>query len=178
MQRELRMYGMTPYQLTGMQGGIQFGHAVQEYNNMVINLLKGVIRGERLSHEDSDLIDKFTDWAENHKTFIVLDGGTTNNFPERLGSLNSHLLKLQERGIICATFSEPDLGDQLTGFVFLVDERVFNRELWPNYDGTCYIDGTPEATEFWNWKMKFSDDEKEANNIVFLREWLPKFRLA
>ena len=178
MEREYRMYGMTPYQLSGIQAGIQFGHAVQEYNNIVVNLLKGVIRGERLSHEDSDVIEKFTDWSDNHKTFIVLNGGTTNNFPERLGTLNSSMLQLQERNILCVPFYEPDLGDQLTAFVFLVDERVFDRNKWPNYDGSFYIDGTPEATEYYSWKMKFAETEEEANNIVFLREWLPTFKLA
>ncbi len=31
-----------------------------------------------------------------------------------------------------ATFHEPDLGDQLTAVVFLVDERVWNLDKWPD----------------------------------------------
>jgi hypothetical protein len=75
----------------------------------------------------------YDDWADNWKTFIILNGGTTNNNPERLGSLNQHLLNITQAGIKVATFHEPDLGDQLTAFVFLVDERVYNRELYADF---------------------------------------------
>ena len=73
---------------------------------------------------------------------------------------------------------EPDLGDCLTSVVFLVDDRVFDRVTWPEYDGLTYDDGTPDPTEYWEWKMKFSESEIEADKIVWLRDWLPKFRLA
>ena len=33
-----------------------------------------------------------------------------------------------------AQFNEPDLGDQLTAVVFIVDERVFNRKEYPNFE--------------------------------------------
>jgi hypothetical protein len=49
---------------------------------------------------------------------------------------------------------------------------------WPEYDGLTYDDGTPDPTEYWEWKMKFSESEIEADKIVWLRDWLPKFRLA
>jgi hypothetical protein len=63
--------------------------------------------------------------------------------------------------------------------LFLVDDRVFDREAWPDYSGEYYADGkTPIESEYWEWKMKFADSEKEADQIVFLRGWLPKFRLA
>ena len=58
----------------------------------------------------------------------LLDGGTTNNNPEKLGTLNQIYNTLLENDITCASFCEEDLGDQMTSICFLVDERVFNRK--------------------------------------------------
>jgi hypothetical protein len=42
--------------------------------------------------------------------------------------MEQHLEKLNEIGIVNATFNEPDLNDMLSAVVFIVDERVFNRK--------------------------------------------------
>jgi hypothetical protein len=163
-KRTYRMYGLVPYNLSPIQQGIQFGHAVVEYAQA--NFTQG----------------DYEKWAKHDKTFIILNGGTTNSrrFDGKyVGSLNQHKEDISRAGVSYAYFHEPDLGDQLTAFVFLVDDRVFDREQWPDYNGVFYADGkTPEATEFWNWKMKFSEDEEEADRIVWLRTWLRNFRLA
>ena len=161
--RTYRMYGLVPYNISPIQQGIQFGHAVVEY---------GLLYGDT---------PKYQKWAREHKTFIILNGGTTSTNHLTLGSLNQHASALRmigdEKKI--ALFYEPDLGDQLTAFVFLVDDRVFDREAWPDYDGIYYADGkTPEATAFWHWKMKFAETEEEADRIVWMRNWLRNFRLA
>lgn len=78
-----------------------------------------------------------------------------------------------------AIFHEPDLGDQLTAVVFLVDDRVYDKVAWPDYDGPYYADmKTPEATTYYEWKMKFAETELEADQIVFLRDFLKQFRFA
>lgn len=167
MNRTYRMYGFVPYNLSPIQQGIQFGHAVQEYNNMMII--------------SNNLDDRraFDLWRLNDKTFIILNGGTTNSNPGSFGTLNKYLAELSSIYIPIAAFTEPDLGDQLTAFVFLVDDRVFDREAWPDYSGSYYADGkTPDATEYWNWKMKFATTESEADRIVWLRTWLRNFKLA
>ena len=111
--RTYRMYGFVPYNLSPIQQGIQFGHAVQEYNNMMI--------------VSNSLDDRraFDQWRLNDKTFIILNSGTTNSNPERFGTMNKYLVELSDTYIPVASFREPDLGDQLTAFVFLVDDRVF-----------------------------------------------------
>ena len=158
------MYGLVPYNLSPIQQGIQYGHAVVEY--------------AEVNFAQSD----YRMWAKHDKTFIILNGGTTNSRRfdgDYLGSLNRHKADLANAGIKIADFHEPDLGDQLTAVVFLVDDRVFDREAWPDYNGTFYADGkTPERTEFWEWKMKFAETEAEADKIVWLRTWLRNFRLA
>jgi hypothetical protein len=164
-ERTYRMYGLVPYNLSPIQQGIQYGHAVVEYANDYFHSTEYEI------------------WANRDKTFIILNGGTTNNKLDDAGipkgTLNQHEKILQYHGIKLATFNEPDLGDQLTAVVFIVDDRIFDREAWPNYAGKFY-EGTiiPDEMEYYEWKMKFSNDEKEADRIVFLRDFLSKFRLA
>ena len=175
---ELRLYGLVPYQLTGIQQAIQYGHALQEYNNEIMEIIEDAASGRLVLPDDRREMYKFEQWRKEDKTFIILNGGTTNTNLDHLGTLNEHRLTLREHGIKIADFYEPDLGDQLTAVVFLVDDRVFDREKWPNYVGPTYIDGTPSEGDYWDWKMKFDEDEKEADRIVFLRDYLSKFKLA
>jgi hypothetical protein len=159
--RTYRMYGLVPYNISPIQQGIQFGHAVVEY---------GISHGRSI---------EYNAWSRKDKTFIILNGGTTNTTNANYGTLNTYDDILGINGVRRAKFYEPDLGDQLTAIVFLVDDRVFDRVSWPDYDGPFYADmKTPEATAHYEWKMKFSSNEDEANRIVFLREFLPKLRLA
>jgi hypothetical protein len=161
------MYGLVPYNISPIQQGIQFGHAVVEYG---------------LQFNETPEYQK---WAREDKTFIILNGGTTNvkyaseDSLEHIGSLNNHRQTLWDEDIDFASFFEPDLGDQLTAVVFLVDDRVWDRVTWPDYDGPYYTDmKTPEHTAYYEWKMKFAETEKEASIIVFLRDFLKNFRLA
>jgi hypothetical protein len=183
---ELRMYGLVPYNISPIQQAIQFGHAVVEYGQMI----KGKTQLEII----------YNDWANNWKTFIILNGGTTNHKTSLedglpFGSLNNHLLTLIDNGVEFAQFNEPDLGDQLTSVVFIVDERVFNRKKYPdfedwvidNYGDLIISDGNSyqvakrikESTSkkdqkvYQEW-IKLIGGEKN----VFLRDFLKNFRLA
>jgi hypothetical protein len=183
---ERRMYGLTNYQLTGIQKGIQFLHGVVEYSQMV-NRVGG------------EVLDIYNDWANSHKTVILLNGGTTNHrsgddgLP--FGSLNNHVLTLDENRIDFATFNEPDLGDQLTSVVFIVDERVFNKRKYPDFEDWV-IDNYGDLINGSGSSYQISRRIKESNNKedqkvyqswiktiggeknVFLRDFLKNFRLA
>lgn len=170
---EHRMYGLVPYNLSPIQQGIQFGHAVVEYQQSVkkLPLHKAI----------------YNKWAKNDKTFIILNGGTTNNNPEKMGTLNQHLAAFYFNDIITSEFYEPDLGDQLTAFVFLVDERVFNRTLYPDFVGTPYPwpsnkKPTEKQLSVWqaeNDKNYLSWEEKIGGPTnAFLRDYLKPLRLA
>jgi hypothetical protein len=151
-QLEYRMYGLVPYNISPIQQGIQFGHAVVEYG---------------LKHGKTD---EYKKWAKHDKTFIILNGGTTNNsgYLDTMGTMNKHLVTLKENKIPLSRFHEPDLGDQLTAIVFLIDERVFNKEKYP-------LDTfEPQPEYFWTEKIT----NEELNKIIFLREFLSQFRLA
>jgi DNA-binding transcriptional ArsR family regulator len=160
---ELRMYGLVNYQLTGIQKGIQFGHAVVKYGQMM---------KKSDYYDQSKVYDK---WANEYQTFIILNGGTTNINQISLGTLNQHLKTLNDNGIICADFYEPDLGDQLTAISFIVDERVFNKKKYPDYKDNYIskIMGRNFDINYQNWKKKIGGDKN-----VFLRDFLRKFNLA
>jgi hypothetical protein len=153
MYLEYRMYGMVPYNMSPIQQGIQFGHAVVDYGQTV----RGMGTLEKV----------YNKWANKDKTFIILNGGTTNNNQDRLGTLNKHLLALQEAKIVVQSFCEPDLGDQLTAVVFLVDERVFNKTLYPDF--------TPETFPWSRNKPSEKQvSELEARNAENYKHWVEK----
>jgi len=189
---ELRMYGLVPYNISPIQQGIQFGHAVVEYGQMV-KLPQAM---NKMSIDAPFIYDS---WASNWKTFIILNGGTTNhrNDDEGLpfGTLNQHVLKLDEMNIDFATFNEPDLGDQLTAVVFIVDERVFNKKKYPdfedwvieNYGDLITGDGSAYQVARRIKESKSKEDQKVylswvkivgGEKNVFLRDFLKNFKLA
>lgn len=157
MNDKYRMYGLVPYNLSPIQQGIQFGHAVVEYS------LAPTLQ--------------FNKWAKECKTFIVLNGGTTNNNPEKLGTLNQHLQTLKEMGVKCVTFSEPDLGDQLTAVVFLVEEMVYNKEEYPDFDSEG-IPAIEQSQDEYRWNRDVFGSAEQANKVIEMRTFLSQFRLA
>lgn len=152
---ELRMYGLVNYQLSDIQKGIQFGHAVVEYG---------------LNHSGEK---KYLDWANNHKTFIILNGGTTNSSINQetgnpKGTLNQHAVTLRDMEVPFCYFHEPDLGDQLTAVVFLVDEYVFNKEKYP--------DPRDPFNQNWAWSDHLTNEK--LSKVLQMRDFLKQFRLA
>lgn len=62
---ELRLYSFVNFYLSARQGGIQTGHAS-------VRLLRKYAKlGEAWSYK----LDMVNDWADNHETYIVLNGG-------------------------------------------------------------------------------------------------------
>lgn len=100
----LRMYFFVLYSLSGIQKGIQSGHAALEYAQMY-------------NHED-----EYQDFANNHKTFILLDGGGSNDMIERM-------IELDRFGIHYAEFREPDLNNSVSAIAFIVSEDIYGRKI-------------------------------------------------
>ncbi len=171
------MFGLVPYNISPIQQGIQFGHAVQEYNNDIFELMGEYHRSE-VSIEDKQAIWKFEQWRKEDKTFIILNGGTTN---DTSGTMQDYKCQLEENGIMYSTFFEPDLNDALTAIVFLVDERVFNKKKYPDVDDwieqtkgvSVEHDSTYFKESYKDW-LKFIGGEKNR----FLREFLKPLKLA
>jgi hypothetical protein len=97
----LRMYFFVMYNLSGIQKGIQAGHAAVEYQ-----LKYGKTK-------------KYKDFVKNHKTFILLDGGGSNDMLVREQ-------ELEDLGIKFASFIEPDLNNSVSAIAFIVPEHIYN----------------------------------------------------
>lgn len=122
--KEFRMMGFVPYNISGIQAGIQFGHAVVEYS---------------IDYGNSS---KYIDYAKNYKTFIILNGGTTNSNKESkyYGSMDQTLETIKSLGCIeVSEFREPDLNDGLSAFVFIADEKLFDHYAYPMLEEYQFI---------------------------------------
>jgi hypothetical protein len=186
---EYRMYGLVPYNISSIQGAIQYGHALQEYNNMMIGLREDSYRNV---YDKSPLLVAFDKWRKKDKTFIILNGGTTNDNRDSkwYGSLQQYRDLLIEKYIFFAHFKEPDLNNALSAIVFLVDERVFNRELYKDFEPTPMPwahkgkNYTPNESELKKWNEENDRNYKNwvdkvgGESNAFLRETLKKFKLA
>ncbi len=171
---ELRMYFLVMYNLSPIQQGIQALHAIVEYF---------------LKHwKDKE----FWRWALRYKTVIVLNGGTSNKGhhseygeSKQLGSMENHFQTLKTNKIKCAAFYEPDLNHSCSAIAFLVDERVFNKKDYPDFE-------SPNPKLFVNlahfndevaWSLLVEKEKREytrktGKDVVFLKEFLKQFRLA
>ena len=123
---ELRMYFFVPYNISPIQQAIQAGHSMGEY------ILKYGRRNP--DHIGWTFLEKW-------KTWIVLNGGTTNQTTiedewKRIiptGSLDKIAYDLGQAEIEFATFNEPDLNNALSAVAFIADSRVFDFETYPDF---------------------------------------------
>ncbi len=156
------MYFFVPYQLTGIQQGIQCGHAVEQY-----------------AHKYKDDLE-YTDFVENCKTWIVLNGGTTNSKRDftigekyigiAIGTLDQISDQLLINDIKFSYFNEPDLNDALTAVCFLCDERVFNKELYPDFVDFMFNKMYPAARQAIPY-----ENEKWIRSLQNTQELFPEY---
>ena len=179
---EWRMYGLVPYNLSPIQQGIQFGHAVQEFNNYAFKHLQSSLYP---TVEEMNLANAFHKWRTVDKTFIILNGGTTNdvklNDGVPHGTLNQSIDELMFNKVTYVTFRERDLQNAVTAVVFLVDERVWNKKKYPprNINPQPPSDGISSAAVY----MQPETEEAYTKRLggeqnVWLRQFLSKFELA
>jgi len=115
---ELRMYFFVMCNISPIQQGIQAGHAVEQYAYV---------------HCDDQTYRNF---VEAHKTWIILNGGPSNNnyAPEDPGHLGNIEYTLTDIGANFATFNEPDLNNALSAVCFLASQPVFDYTQYPDLD--------------------------------------------
>lgn len=100
----LRMYFFVMYNLSGIQKGIQAGHAAVEYS----------LKYGKTKH--------YKDFATNHKTFILLDGGGSED-------MKSRMIELEYFKVDHAPFYEPDLNNSLSAIAFIVPENIYGMKI-------------------------------------------------
>lgn len=185
---ELRMYALVAGSISDIQKAIQAGHAAQQYDHVY--------------KDDPQLID----FIENHKTWIILNGGTTNSHRELgtgvvKGTLNKieddidryNMVNQKPQRVKFASFTEPDLNDALTAVCFICDERVFNYEDYPDIDKYAkeHMDKMTWIELFRNGPVTYDQVEERVPLVyekwvrslggsknVFLRELLKGKKLA
>lgn len=158
-----RMYFFVPYNISPIQQAIQAGHSALEY-----------------AHEYGNNED-YLSFINNDKTWIILNGGTTNKGYETnpegklqlIGSLNRiHydlcMMKINNHG-----FWEPDLNDALTAVCFLASEKVWDFEKYPDFENAGFdITSWNYASDYNMWV------EHMGEKNLFLRELIRNKKLA
>lgn len=94
----LKLYFLVMYNLSGIQKGIQAGHSGLEYAK---------------KYGDTPLYKEFID---NHKTFILLDGGGSED-------MEQYLKYIESLGVNYAEFREPDLNNSVSAIAFIVSDE-------------------------------------------------------
>lgn len=109
---EYRMYVLVERHLSPIDKGIQAAHAIASYSNVM--------------EHDSELKEQYKKWCNEDKTIILLNGGTVKD-------LKYYMDEMSKLNISYSYFKEPDLDNIVTAIAILVDERVFNKEKYVDY---------------------------------------------
>lgn len=110
---EYRMYVLVERHLSPIDKGIQAAHAIATYGQVL-----------EYYNENSQ---KYKQWVAEDKTIVLLNGGTTLD-------LNNIMDELKEKEITFAYFQEPDLDNIVTAIAILVDERVYDKDKYPDFE--------------------------------------------
>lgn len=163
-QYRQRMYSFVIYQLSGIQAGIQAGHATGEYS---------IYYGDTADYKN---------WLLKDKTVIILGGGTTNcqgidwySREPYSGSMQAISAELKLNKIKISTFYEPDLNNALTAISFLVDERVWDLEKYPD---PLHLNNEPYLSILAKFQNHNILQEAFGDEAAFLRTYLKQFNLA
>lgn len=112
----MRLYSFVNMYLSPIQAGIQTAHALQELN---------------LKYKDTDFEPIIDDWAKNHKTIIVLNGGYQSSIQETINlfdAINDPIVYPDIPKYPIAFFREENdaLNNALTCAVVILPECVYN----------------------------------------------------
>jgi len=102
----MRFYTITNLYLSDIQRGIQSAHCLHELYEKYI------------AEDDDYMLSVISNWANNHKTMIVLNGG----YSENLNQINLDLIKADRFPHAC--FNEPGIGNALTCVGVIADDEL------------------------------------------------------
>lgn len=158
--RDWRMYFFVMYNLSEIQKGIQAGHAAMEYAR----------------HFGGD--DAFREFAKYDKTFVLLNGGTSNEgersmygMEPAMGSMEELEMELKKTDANYAWFREPDANWSLTALAFLAERRVYDREQYPDFPQYMGDHGV-SAQEIVEYNMLPNDSPMPVKHAKMFGDWL------
>ena len=113
MTEELRCYTFTHFIVSSIQQGIQSGHASMELVNKYM-VREGWING---------FAEQVTDWIENHKTIICLNGGNSASLKDLL----DFLFNPQNPFPVTSFYEDEDTAEGLmTSVSIILPARIFD----------------------------------------------------
>jgi len=115
----VRSYFFNNFYVNGIRNGIQAGHTVDE---MWLELVGKLLSGKTSARTKAQL-EMLMEFAANHKTFIVLNGGDHATLGETLDLFIDH-----ENPYPWSVFREPGLNDAITSLRIIIPERLYDRE--------------------------------------------------
>lgn len=109
----MRLYFFNNMMLSQIQHGIQAGHAA-------VDLLLKYDNNNTLDHVWNQKAEMVKDWAHDHKTFIVLNGGVSDSLYSLRRLLEDPLNPYPWVG-----FKEPNIANALTSLAVLLPESAY-----------------------------------------------------
>src|SRR4051812_24713914 len=101
MKKQYRMYSIVLRHLSGIQKGIQHGHAKDMYE------------------KDFSQFAEYKQWLNNDVTVVVLECHSCQQLRDAIGLL-------EYNGVYYSVFTEPDLDNIPTAVSFLAEEEVWD----------------------------------------------------
>ena len=133
---ELRLYAFVNFYLSSIQQGIQTGHAAVD---MVRKYTSSNVAGagtKNLKHRRM-----VADWADNHKTFITLNGGNAKMLLDKKEIITNEFLTGQP-AFPWVDFCEDEdsLGGVMTTVAVVLPASIFNAVYYPSTDSYAYTE--------------------------------------
>jgi hypothetical protein len=145
----MRFYGFGNYYLSGLQQGLQAGHVIGELSYKAVHNGKVTVKGEA-----------YFDWAENHKTMVLFNGGNSAN----LASIFEKFVSFEKHGMNLpyAKFHEDEqsLGGALTYVGIIVPEKYYNAsaELRNTQNPLDYVENKLEKEGWKQWEIELINE--------------------
>lgn len=150
-----RMYNLVLYNISPIQQGIQVAHSIVEYSTAFFNTIQ------------------YQRWAQVDKTIMVMNAGSTIKLKEKMDYLiDNQLTDL-------SFFKEVDLDNAITAVSFLVDERLWDKEKYPDGPPSSLIgsDGVVlSVMHTWNEAAYINSIGGEKNYL--LKKFIDTLRFA
>jgi hypothetical protein len=154
--KQYRMYSIVLRHLSGIQKGIQHGHAKDMYEKKYGDF------------------DEYKKWLNNDVTVVVLECHSCQQLRDAVDAL-------EYGGVYHSIFQEPDLDNIPTAVSFLAPEDVWDFDNYPNEPFDVYVPGdlTPAKISELKYAAQYAANEmKYGVEIAFLKQFHRRYNLA
>ena len=163
--KNLRLYTFVNFYFSSIQQGIQSAHVVSElFKTEVYNADNGY-----LSDDEARTLSALCDWANNHKTIIVLNGGMTCDMETDVHSIKNAVLHSEYAIPFAEFFEDPSAigamgGDYSvrTAYGMVLPEELYSAEIRTN-DLEYFMRGARDH----NGVLQVKDDVKYSSGPMY-----------